>query len=394
VDSLSVWSGQGRATVDGVVRLVGLSRPHLDLTITADEFQGINDPDFLVLTASGSVTLTGPVVGATLGGSGTVTRGEVHFADIVEKNVVNLDPLTVDSATAALIREQRLGPDFENRFLDSLHIENLTLAMGTDVHLRSTEADILLTGQVQVQKVADQYRIDGTLGTPRGTYDLFLRPTPISKRFTVTRGEVRYFGTPDLNAALDIDARHQLRGVGGEDLTVFVHVGGTIREPELRLSSDFQPPLSETELISYLIFGAPNAQGASGAGRYFAEGGSAVVSQWLTGRLGSALISDLGVPLDFFEIRPQFGARGLEAAEIAGGVRVGDRVFLTLSPRYCPNSRTASSLNVGGSVELELGAGWSLLASADPTRACVSSGTATLSSPMQLGLDLFWERRF
>jgi hypothetical protein len=396
VDSLSLWSGHGRAAVEGVVRLVGLARPHLDLTVTARDFQAINDPDFLVLTTSGRVTLTGPVVGATLSGSGTVTRGELHFADIIEKQVVNLDPLTVDSATAELIREQRLGPEFENRFLDSLHIENLLLEMGTDVHLRSTEADILLTGQVAVQKVADRYRLDGTLRTPRGSYDLYLRPTPIRKRFTVTRGEVRYFGTPDLNAALDIDARHQLRGLAGEDLTVFVHVGGTIREPELSLSSDFQPPLSEPELISYLIFGAPSAQAATGgAGRYGAEIGGAVVSQVLTGRLGSALISDLGIPLDFFEIRPQFGARGgLEAAEIAGGLRLGDRVFVTLSPRYCAKSQTASALNVGGSVEFALGAGWSLLASADPTRACVSSGTATLSSPLQLGLDLFWERRF
>ena len=393
VDSLSVFSGDGQARVEGTVRLVGLSRPELHLTITAHDFHAIDDPDFLVLTTSGTVTLDGPVVGAVLRGSGTVTRGQLHFADIIEKQIVNLDPLTVDSATAALIREQRLGPDFENRFLDSLHIEDLTLQMGSDVHLRSTEADILLAGQVTVQKVADRYRIDGTLGTPRGTYDLTL--LSIRKRFTVTRGEVRYFGTPDLNAALDIDARHQLRGVRGEDITVFVHMGGTILEPELRLSSDVQPPLSETELISYLVFGAPNAQAAGGGVGYGVQQGISTLSE-ITGRAGSALIADLGVPLDFFEIRPQFGARGgFEATEIAGGVRLGDRVFLTLSPRVCWRQRQAFSVqNVGGSVEFELGAGWSLVASADPTRVCVSSGTATLGSPLQFGLDFFWERRF
>jgi hypothetical protein len=128
-------------------------------------------------------------------------------------------------------------------------------------------------------------------------------------------------------------------------------------------------------------------------GRAIGESLSSVAGQ-LSGRLGSEWIADLGIPLDFLEIRPQFGARGLEAAELAGGVRLGDRVFLTLNPRYCPQSPTASALNLGGSVEFALGAGWSLLASADPTRACVSSGTATFGSPLQLGLDLFWERRF
>lgn len=393
VDSLSVWSGTGQARVQGVVRLVGLARPELDLTIRADEFRAIDDPDFLTITASGNVRLEGPVVGAVLTGSGTVTRGVVHFADIIEKQLVNLDPLTVDSATAALIREQRLGPDFENRFLDGLRIEDLTLEMGSDVHLRSTEADILLAGVVQVQKVADQYRIDGTLRTPRGTYDLYLRPTPIRKRFTVTRGEVRYFGTPDLNAALDIDARHELRGARGEDVTVFVHVGGTILAPELRLSSDVQPPLSDAEVISYLIFGAPSAQAASGdVGRYGIEQSAAAVAGQITGHFGSELIADLGIPLDFLEVRPQFGQSNV-AAEIAGGVRLGDRVFVTVSPRFC-RKQAFSVQNLGGSVEFEIGSGWSLLASADPVRVCNLSGSAGFGTQLQLGVDVFWERRF
>ncbi|HET7038760.1 MAG TPA: translocation/assembly module TamB domain-containing protein, partial [Gemmatimonadales bacterium] len=391
VDSLSAWSGPGHASVRGVIRLEALTHPVLDLTLEAAEFRGMDDPEFLTLTASGTLELTGPVVGAVLRGSGTVTRGALHFADIIEKDLVNLDPLTVDSATAAIIRRQRLGPDFESRFLDSLRIENLRLQMGADVHLRSTEADILLSGEVLVGKVADRYRIDGTLRTPRGTYDLYLGP--VRRRFNVTRGEVRYFGTPDLNAALDIDARHQLRGARGEDVTVFVHVGGTILEPELRLSSDVRPTLSDAEVINYLVFGAPNAQAIAGnVGAYYGQETLTSLTGQISGQFSSALIADLGIPLDYLEFRPQLGQSGT-AAEISGGLRLSDRVFVTVSPRFC-RQQAFTVQNLGGTVEFQLGSGWSLLASADPVRVCNLSGTAGFGQQLQLGLDLFWERRF
>jgi autotransporter translocation and assembly factor TamB len=395
VDTLSAASGEGTAAVRGIVRLAELTRPVLDLSITADNFSALAIPDFLTLTTSGAVKLTGPVYGATLTGTGTIPRGVVHFADIVEKQIVNLEDTlgVLDSATAALIRKQGLGPSFESRFLDSLRIVGLGLTMGNDVHLRSTEADIFLSGQVTVGKVADHYRIDGTLQTPRGTYQLYLRPTPVRKAFTVTRGEVRYFGTPDLNAALDIDARHQLRGTRGEVVQVYVHLGGTILEPQLRLSSDVQPPLTDAEIISYLVLGAPSAEAASGeVGRYGLESITSLSSQ-ISGSLGGQLIADLGIPLDFLEVRPQFGARGFEATEIAFGRQIGDRWFLTVSPRLC-RKQAFTLQNVGGTLEFRVAQHWSLLASADPVRVCSLSGTGSYGAQLQLGIDVLWERRF
>jgi hypothetical protein len=393
VDTLSVQSGEGTATVRGIVRLVELNRPMLALSITANNFRALDIRDFLALTTSGAVTLSGPVYGAVLTGRGTIPRGVVHFADIVEKQIVNLtDTLGVlDSATAALIRQQGLGPSFQSRFLDSLRIEGLVLTMGNDVHLRSSEADIFLTGQVTVGKVRDQYRIDGTLQTPRGTYQLNLPPA-LRKTFTVTRGEVRYFGTPDFNAALDIDARHQLRGVHGEVVQVYAHLGGTILVPQLRLSSDVQPPLTDAEIISYLVLGAPSAAAAGQTGHYVEENLASLSSQ-ISGSLGGQLIADLGIPLDFLEVRPQFGAQGLEATEIAFGRQIGDRWFLTVSPRLC-RKQAFTLQNLGGSLEFRLAQHWSLLASADPVRTCSLSGTGSFGAQLQLGIDMQWERRF
>ena len=392
VDSLSAESGAGVASLVGTVRLEGLTRPVLDLRIRARDFRALDVPDFLTLVMSGEVTLQGPVFGAVLTGAGTIPRGTVYFADIVQKNVVDLSDtlLALDTATARALRAGHLGPDFQNRFLDSVRIRDLELTMGSDVHLRSSEADIFLEGRVLVQKEADRYRLDGTLRTPRGTYQLTVGPT-IRKPFTVTRGEVRYFGTTDLNAALDIDARHQLRGQRGENVAVLVHVGGTLLAPQLTLTSDVEPPLTSEEIISYLVIGTPNVQSGRNVGRYGVEQSITTLTAQVSGQLSSQLMGDLGVPLDYLEIRPQFGVSGVEATEIAVGRQISDRWFVKLNPRFC-SKQAFSAQNLGGSLEFRMTREWSVLASADPVEVCTVSAAGV--GRLQLGFDLLWEKRF
>jgi translocation and assembly module TamB len=279
-------------------------------------------------------------------------------------------------------------------FLDSVRVRDLRLTMGNDVHLRSSEADVFLTGQVLVQKQGDQYRIDGTLSTPRGTYELYVLNT-IRKQFTVTRGEVRYLGTPDLNATLDIDARHQLRSQRGENVVVYAHLGGTMLAPELTLTSDVQPPLTEEQIISYLVIGAPNVQAGRGVVYGLQETLSTITAR-VTGQYASRLLADLNVPIDYLEIRPQFGAgqtaQGSQTAvDVAAGLQIGDRWFVTASPRICFD-QAFTLQNVGASLEFRMSHAVGILASADPVEVC---RVGTLGSGrLQLGLDLLWELRF
>ena len=112
----------------------------------------------------------------------------------------------IDTSLADLIRRERLGPAFQSVFLDSLRIENLQMTMGSDVWLRSSEANIQLSGSLGFNKRLRNYLLTGTLQAPRGTYRLTVGP--VTRDFTVTQGTVRYFGTPDLDAALNIRATH------------------------------------------------------------------------------------------------------------------------------------------------------------------------------------------
>jgi autotransporter translocation and assembly factor TamB len=398
LESLTARGGVGTARVSGTVQLRALTRPVLDLAIDAQQFRALDLPNFLTLTASGHLALTGPIFGAELTGSGTVTSGVWYFADLIRKRVVDIEApwasTLIDTTLAATIRRQRLGPEFQSVFLDSLSIRDLELEMGSDMWLRSTEANIQLTGIVRASKRGNDYTLTGTLQAPRGVYRLTIGP--VSRDFAVTRGTVRYFGTPDLDAQLDIEARHVVRQAPGqsggrEDVTVIAHIGGTLLVPRLTLEAEGRE-LAQNEIISYLLFGKPFESDPSMANQN-ALIGNALASVY--GELERTLVSDLGVPLDYVEIRPTDPAAPLAGAQFAAGWQIGQKTFLVLRAGFCGGQTGEGSnfgRNLGASLQFRISPEWRTEASFEPVGCGLGQPTGARSQ--QMGLDLFWERRF
>ena len=397
VDSITATSGEGHAELTGYMRLERLTKPVLALNIATSEFKALDLRGYLALTASGRVALTGPVFGTTLTGGGTVTSGVLHFADLVNKRVVNLDePWVQDLIDTSLIRMQRLGPEFQSLFFDSLQVRNLQLTMGEDVWLRSNEANIQLTGSVRVNKVKSTYLLSGTLQAPRGTYRLMIGP--VTREFVVTQGTVQYFGTPDLDAALDISAKHVVHplpgpGTDNRDITVIAHIQGTLRVPKLTLESE-EGGKSQTELISYLMFGKPTFELGSGEGGFV----RATAASLLAGELERTFVSDLGLPLDYFEIRPGDPTNPFSGAQVAAGWAIGSKTFLVVNAGFCQQvqSQNQSRLTnlLGASFQFRFSPEWRTEASFEPVRSCGLGSLLQAPVSRQVGLDVFWERRY
>jgi len=397
VDTIRAVSDRGRAELSGYMRLERLTKPVLALNIATSEFKALDLRGYLALTASGRVSLTGPVFGATLTGRGTVTSGVLHFADLVNKRVVNLDePWVQDLIDTSLIRTQRLGPQFQSLFFDSLQVQNLQLTMGEDVWLRSNEANIQLSGAVVVNKVRTNYILSGTLQAPRGTYRLIIGP--VTREFTVDQGTVRYFGTPDLDAELDIAARHVVHPLPGPgqppEITVIAHIRGTLKIPKLTLDAENQD-YSQAELISYLISGKPSFELGGGEGAFVRSAAASL----LAGELERTVVADLGVPLDYFEIRPGDPTNPFAGAQFAAGWAIGGKTFLVLNAGFCSKSQTQSQSRLtdalGATMLFRFSPEWRTEASFEPVRACfVASDPKLTTTSRQVGFDVFWERRY
>jgi hypothetical protein len=399
VRSLSATSGNGRMDVSGFLRLRELIHPVLELNINADRFKALDLKGNVTVTASGRLILTGPVFGATLTGHATVTSGVLYFADLVEKRIVNLEEFS-DSALESLIHEQRLGPEFQSVFLDSLRIRGLDLDMGTDVWLRSNEANIQLTGTVTLSKERNNYLLSGTLQAPRGVYRLKIGP--VTREFVVSEGTVRYFGTPDLDAELNIAAKHTVHPVptpsqrSPDDIVVVAHITGTLLVPHVTLEAERQN-LAQTEVISYLFFGKSSFD-LGGDPRALTDQQAIVRTavSVLSGELERTIVSDLGVPLDYVEIRPGASADPFSGVQLAVGRQLGRKTFLVVNAGFCQGRPVAVTNTIGLSLQFRLSPEFRTEASFEPVRVCTPDLLDPQSAPSlrQVGFDLIWERRY
>jgi hypothetical protein len=227
-------------------------------------------------------------------------------------------------------------------------IRDLQLSMGNSMWLRSNEANIQLAGRLTVNKVYRNFLLTGNLQAPRGTYRLLVGP--VTREFVVTQGTVRYFGTPDLDAGLDIEARHVVHPVptpdAPEEVTVVAHIGGTLLVPRLTLRVQGRE-MPQTDIISYLMFCQPSAEIASGnpgeaSGRsaLLSSTVSSIISGAISGELERTVVSDLGIPLDYVEIRPGDPGSPWTGASFAAGWQLGQKTFFIVRASLCTGAVT------------------------------------------------------
>lgn len=266
----TVHDRTGTLDVSGSIAFAQFANPTFALRAVARNFRPIDRRGLATLdvTTSAPITLTGPYKGAVVGGSIVVDRGTVYIPEVVRKRVVDLnDPELLDVIDTTVASNRAILPSAPSEFTTNLSLNNVAIVIGDDVWLRSDEANIKLGGSLNVALGRNpltgersQLALEGQLNAVRGTYRLnvvpFVQPT-----FDVEQGTLRFFGTPDLDPALDITAINTVRrpreSVNGQDVRIRATIGGTLSSPSLALSSADNLPLSQSDLLSYLITGEP-----------------------------------------------------------------------------------------------------------------------------------------
>jgi hypothetical protein len=259
--------GQGRIT--GTLGLNDLADPAFDLILTADRTYAAKRRDVEAFI-SGAISLGGRYSRPEVSGSLRVENGALYIDELYRQYlIVGLeldDPSLLSLVDTSLVAVRPLMATSQSPFLRNLQIRNLQVEVGNDSWLRSRDMDVEVSGSLNVtfDRQAEDLRLLGLLSVERGTYTLYYPPLQ-SRRFQVRDGSIEFPGTPGMDPNLAITASYRVRS-HTEPLDVLAMVSGTLQSPRVRLSSDAQPPISESDLASYIFFGVPTWQVANTAG--------------------------------------------------------------------------------------------------------------------------------
>jgi len=261
VDSIA-GSANGPVRLTGTMAIGNWREPTFNLTFHAQDAELLNT-DRGEVHANADLKITGPFAHANVTGRVDVVHGVLYIPESSGKKLVGAgDPqlFSVVDTSVALEREIFPGqsPLFEGLVVDV----ELSVERGTWVRSQDANVEVYTDGPMRVSVQGDALTITGAVNADRGEY------TFLSKRFQITRGSALFIGSPDLNPTIQVTAEYQVKQATTVT-NVRVLVGGTVQKPRISLESDAQPPLSQSDLMSYLAFGASSGSllqvGSTGA---------------------------------------------------------------------------------------------------------------------------------
>ena len=380
----------------------------IDLRLRATQFAAYRNKALGSFDVNGELRLSGTREAATLDGDAELYDAIGYlgskFVKEVEESRLVLDA-PGDSTVERVVVPPK-PPSFAARLRQRVAIGDLSLRLGDNVRLRSSDANVVLGGGIRATGRLDAVNLSGDLLAKRGVYRLNLGL--VSRTFQVDSGRVTFYGPLANSPALDITTTYLVRLENRDQVKVHAQILGTAAVPRIILSSDDQAAsgASETELLSYLIFGVPSFA-LSGNNANTLRSVQNALAPTLGGVAERALSSVLpGVDMlrvtmasqgDLGGINDQSGGL-LAGSSITAGQQLGDRVFVSVNTGFCKRTTGGDLADFspwfGLAVEYRLGPASWLQASMDPgTNACKSTSESAAQS-LQFGLDLFREFRF
>ncbi len=415
----TVKERRGVARVEGTVSFEHYDNPSFSLVLNASNFHAIDKPGLASLDIStpSPVTLSGSTLDAVMRGTVRVERGSIYIPEVVKKQIIDLnDPEFQSTVDTLLAQNREVMPRAPKAVARNLRLENVAVNIGPDLWLRSSEANIKLGGSLSVTLapqnpgVAPRLALEGQLSADKGTYRLNIVDPFIQPTFDVQTGRLQFFGTSDLNPSLDIRAIHTVRqprqSANGRDVRVEVDITGTLSRPQLALRNPDNLPLSESDLLSYLVTGEP-AIGLDNTGTQVAGLGVRALANIFTNAIPRNVV-------DIVELQTATPGPDQTSQSVSNpsyysllntrailGKQLGSRWFLGLSTGLCFVNPSAFKENLGLQLEYRINALYSAQAAIEPGSSnsrCDRQGTTPsftpTQTPSQLGFDLFRTWRF
>ena len=347
LETLSASDGAGGSLkAQGSLVLGGTEGPSAQLSATLANFR-VAARDEGLATASGTVSVTGPLAALKITAPLTIDRASVNLPNSLPPNVVVLNVTEINGRKPPGPRVQAAAPTLPATL-------DITLRLSGPVLVQGHGLDSQWSGRLKIAGTAAAPKIAGALIANRGSYAL------LGKSFRLIRGTITFDGTARIDPALDIVAE-----ASAADITADVTISGLASAPTVALSSI--PALPRDEILARLLFGTGVRQMTAGQGLELAQaaaalsgGGPGVLDRlrgglgldWL--RLGQGPAGAAGSILNPSVVTPTTTSTTAVSAGkyIAPGVSVG--VSQGVSP---PTSKVTVEVDLGHHVTVDTEAG-------------------------------------
>ncbi|MDQ6770192.1 MAG: translocation/assembly module TamB domain-containing protein, partial [Gemmatimonadota bacterium] len=287
IDSVAANS-KGRIVLTGGIGLRPLTAPSFDLKLFTSGAQVLNN-DRGQLTVGANLAMVGPFKDAHVTGNFRLRQGVIYIPPSDNKTLVGAgDPALFNVVDTAVMASRELFPS-QSPLLANMRMD-VNLRVDRDVFVRSREANVEIYSDedlgVHVNRAKETLVLDGVILTERGEY------TFMTRRFTINRGSASFINSTELNPILQANASYQVTQPSREAINIQIAVGGTLRNPNISLTSDAQPPIPQSDLLSYLAFGQSSTsllqlEGSGltngGGGTNLVGAGAALASRQLAG---------------------------------------------------------------------------------------------------------------
>lgn len=284
----TVHSGDGSLAVAGDARLG--EGGHAAITVKGSKFTATDIPAAKVVV-SPNLTLDQNEKGITVGGSVTLDSASI-----------DVDKLPGGGATQASSDVVVIDEDKQAEKAASLPImADIMVDLGRKTHLSGMGLDGNLSGQLRVRERPGAATSGQGQITVDGTYRAH------GQNLHIEQGRLLFASTPIDNPGLDIRAVRKLNpnATIDEGQKVGLQVSGTAKRPVLTVFSN--PPMEQSDALSYLVTGKPLSQVKGGEGS--AVGAAA---QALGSAAGDLLAKNIGAKLGVDDI-------GVSANDAIGG---------------------------------------------------------------------------
>jgi translocation and assembly module TamB len=251
LDSLTARS-RGAIGLRGGIGIAKIAEPSFDLRLTADNAR-ILDNETGRVDANADIRIEGPFNAVVVNGTARIREGVLYIPETSTATAITAsDPAVFAVVDTTNEAQTDLVPE-RSALMDNLRMD-LRLSVDRNTWVRSAEANVEIYSDGNLRIVVDQRRralaLDGVVNTDRGEYEF------LSKRFQIKRGTATFIGTEELDPLLQLTGEFEVKQASQQTLDVRVNIGGTMLSPRITLESDAQPPISQSDLLSYLAFGS------------------------------------------------------------------------------------------------------------------------------------------